>query len=186
MLEKELFKVSLIRMSAHKPGGDPDRNQPTPKSFAQLFVRLRNGAEAAEKLGVPHSQAKLAEAKLLSDPAVKRQISKLDKEDSQTLCYVKTGLSRLAFGSVNDAAALVFCDEVTPEQILSADLFNVSEIKRVKGGGIEIKFFDRQRALEKLVELDPQLREISAAEEFLNAFVKAAEPVSPPDEEETE
>lgn len=33
------------------------------------------------------------------------------------------------------------------------DLFNISEIKRKKGGDIEIKFFDRLKALERLYEL---------------------------------
>lgn len=33
------------------------------------------------------------------------------------------------------------------------DLFNISEIKRKKGGDIEIKFFDRLKALERLCEL---------------------------------
>ena len=33
------------------------------------------------------------------------------------------------------------------------DLFNVSEIKRPKGGGLEIKFFDRLKALEHLEQL---------------------------------
>lgn len=33
------------------------------------------------------------------------------------------------------------------------DLFNISEIKRPKGGGLEIKFFDRLKPLEKLQEI---------------------------------
>ncbi len=36
------------------------------------------------------------------------------------------------------------------EKLPTLDLFNISEIKRVKGGGMEIKFFDRLKALEKL------------------------------------
>ena len=137
--------------------------------FAKVFVRTRNGSETAVRLGAQPENAKLIEAELLADPNVKKAIRKLDKEDVQTLCYVKTGLSRLAFGSINEAAALVFADEVSRDEILKADLFNVSELKRVKGGGVEMKFFDRQKALEKLVELDPDLREVSAAQEFLNA-----------------
>ncbi|MBP1535767.1 MAG: terminase small subunit [Ruminococcus sp.] len=137
--------------------------------FAKVFVRTRNGSETAVRLGAQPENAKLIEAELLADPNVKKAIRKLDKEDVQTLCYVKTGLSRLAFGSINEAAALVFADEVSRDEILKADLFNVSELKRIKGGGVEMKFFDRQKALEKLVELDPDLREVSAAQEFLNA-----------------
>ena len=33
------------------------------------------------------------------------------------------------------------------------DLFNVSEIKRKKNGEMEIKFFDRLKALEKLTDI---------------------------------
>ena len=33
------------------------------------------------------------------------------------------------------------------------NLFNVAEIKRPKGGGIEIKFFDRLKPLERLAEM---------------------------------
>ena len=139
------------------------------RAFAKMFVRTRNGSETAVRLGAEPSQAKQIEADYLANKAVKREIRRLDKEDVQTLCYVKTGLSRLAFGSINEAAALVFSEEPTREEVLRADLFNVAELKKVKGGGVEMKFFDRQKALEKLVELDPELKEISAAQEFLNA-----------------
>lgn len=44
----------------------------------------------------------------------------------------------------------MFSDEVSREEIEKMDLFNISEIKRKKGGDIEIKFFDRLKALEKL------------------------------------
>ncbi len=143
--------------------------QITPTKFAKMFVRTRNGSESAVRLGAGPEEAKELEADMLARKSVRRAIRKLDSEDEQNLCYVKTGLSRLAFGSINDAAALLFAEEPTREQVLSADLFNVAEIKKVKGGGVEMKFYDRQKALEKLVELDPELREVSAAQEFLNA-----------------
>ncbi len=63
------------------------------------------------------------------------------------------GFARLAFGCVSDAVSLVFSDDVTREAIENMDLFNIAEIKRKKGGDIEIKFFDRQKALEKLKEI---------------------------------
>ena len=64
---------------------------------------------------------------------------------------VRDGLRRLAFGEIHDAVLLLFADESEIlEKLGELDLFNVSEIKRPKGGGMEIKFFDRIRALEKL------------------------------------
>ncbi|MBR7007293.1 MAG: terminase small subunit [Ruminococcus sp.] len=140
-----------------------------------MFVRLRNASETAVRLGIPVSKAKQEGARMLSMPAVKRAVKRLDKADEQTLAYVKTGLSRLAFGQVNDAVSLVFAEQPTPEQISRADLFNVSEIKRVKGGGVEMKFFDRQKALEKLFELDPELREETKASRFLSAVCSSGQ-----------
>ena len=63
------------------------------------------------------------------------------------------GLKKLAFGKVNDAVTLVFSDDMPPPEILAKmQLFNVSSVKRVKGGGVEVQFFDRQKALEKLYD----------------------------------
>lgn len=67
---------------------------------------------------------------------------------------VADGLGRLAFGNIQDAVRLLFeSDEDILSALPSLDLFNISEIKRPKGGGMEIKFFDRIKALEKLREM---------------------------------
>ncbi len=64
---------------------------------------------------------------------------------------------------------LLFSDEVDTEKIEEMDLFNISEIKRKKGGDIEIKFFDRLKALEALYEMS----ETSGVAD--NAFYSAIE-----------
>lgn len=64
------------------------------------------------------------------------------------------GYERLAFGSIADCIQLLYMDK--PEdvsKIEQMDLFMISEIKKPKDGSMEIKFFDRSKALEKLVEL---------------------------------
>ena len=64
------------------------------------------------------------------------------------------GLKRLAFGEIKDAIYLLFANESEiAEKLPSLDLFNISEIKRPKGGGMEIKFFDRIKAVEKLRDI---------------------------------
>lgn len=64
------------------------------------------------------------------------------------------GLRRLAFGDITDAVTLLFeSDENILRMLPELNLFNVSEIKRPRGGGMEIKFFDRLKAVEKLREL---------------------------------
>lgn len=87
---------------------------------------------------------------------------------------VTEGLRRLAFGDIQDAVTLLFESD---ESILSAlpklDLFNISEIKRQKGGGMEIKFFDRLKALEKLREITGS-DERQTAVSFYDALEKSA------------
>ena len=145
------------------------------KAFAKMFVRTRNGSETAVRLGAEPEEAKQIEADYLANTNVKKAIHDLDKGDEQTLCYVKTGLSRLAFGSVNEAVALVFAEEVSRDDVLKADLFNVSEIKRVRGGGVEVKVFDRIKALEKLYELENTLTESGRAEALIRALTSDGE-----------
>lgn len=87
---------------------------------------------------------------------------------------IKQGLCDLAFGNVSDAISLLYLDD---EQVLNRleklNLFNVSEIKRIKGGGMEIKFFDRSKALEKLGQLTTVKADQGLG--FFQALEKSAE-----------
>lgn len=87
---------------------------------------------------------------------------------------MKTGLERLAFGSANDAVKLAFCDSEEKIDIDALDLFNVSEIKRQKGGTVEVKLFDRHRALELLSEIEAQKDADFSAENFFEALSESA------------
>ena len=62
---------------------------------------------------------------------------------------VKRGYSKIAFGKVNDAVRLMFRDGLGPEEIKKLDLNSVAELKQTKDG-LEIKFYDRMKALECL------------------------------------
>ena len=64
---------------------------------------------------------------------------------------VQEGYRRLAFGSVADAVKLMFAPEDAPPVIDGLDLFNISELRRTKGG-LEISFFDRLDALDRLAQ----------------------------------
>ena len=76
----------------------------------------------------------------------------------------------LCFALLSAAAAPAFADEITPAMLSAADLYNVSEIKRVKGGGVEIKFYDRQRALERLAELNDREQTDRKAKSLVEAI----------------
>lgn len=64
---------------------------------------------------------------------------------------IEKGLKQLAMGDITDAVSLLYLsDEEAMARLPKLNLFNVSEIKRPKGGGLEIKFFDRIKAFERL------------------------------------
>ena len=121
------------------------------KLFCTYYSISRNGKEAAIKSGYRFPER--SAARLLSKQEVKGEIERLDKQRKANEQDITCGYFRLAFGCVSDAINLLFTDEVTTEQINTMDLFNISEIKKIKNGELEIKFFDRLKALEKLTEL---------------------------------
>lgn len=87
---------------------------------------------------------------------------------------VTEGYRHLAFGDIQSAVRLLFeSEENVLESLDSYDLFNVSEVKKAKGGGMEIKFFDRLKALEKLGEL-AAYSESKASGSIFEALEKSA------------
>ena len=102
--------------------------------------------------------------KLLARDDIQNEISRLVKSKeklARTLASV--GYQRLAFGNTSDAVSLIFSEDPGEADIGSMDLFMISEIKKPKDGSIEIKFFDRLKALEKL-------EQISSDSPFANFF----------------
>lgn len=119
-------------------------------------------------------------AKLLAREDIRSEISRLEKE-KKTVSSVERGLMRLAFGSVADAMKLMLCEEtMSAEEIETLDLFNVSDIKRPKGGGLEIKFFDRLKALERLEKIGNY--EETTQSSFIQALSDGAKLLSEVDE----
>ncbi|MFT3952427.1 MAG: terminase small subunit [Oscillospiraceae bacterium] len=139
--------------------------------FAFFYARKRHCGEAAILAGASPEHAQALGEELLRSAAVKKLLG-----ESTGLDTVKAGLERLAFGRANDAVRLVFSEEAPGRQELERmDLFNVSEIKRVKGGGVEIRLFDRQKALERLLELETAHSGEDAAQRFFKALADASD-----------
>ncbi len=125
-------------------------------NFCCCYAVSGNPEEAAIKAGVPQNTAFEFAAECLRDPQCRKLITEMTGVFSD-ISSVKAGLRRLAFGSCKDAVTLAFAEELPPADVIGKmDLFNVSEIKRVKGGGVEIRLFDRMKALEKLYELEAE------------------------------
>ncbi len=115
--------------------------------FCSYYSRDRNAREAAAKSGYIFSDK--SAVKLLKKPAIKAEIERLSNLIKATNDDIIAGYYRLAFGCVSDAIRLMFDGESGELDFEKLDLFNVADIKRKKDG-IEIKFFDRLKALESL------------------------------------
>ncbi len=83
------------------------------------------------------------------------------------------GYERLAFGSIADCIQLLYMDKPDLQTLEAMDLYMISEIKRPKDGAMEIKFFDRLKALEKLSEAQQASNENSIP--FYKALENSAE-----------
>ena len=120
--------------------------------FCRMFVACRNTKEAAIKAGFT-SHPEITGLLLMAKKNIRKTIERLENETKISSDEVRAGLRRIAFASSADAVRLLLTDDTSAIDIDSLDLFNVSEIKRAKGGGIEVKVFDRIKALEKLGEI---------------------------------
>lgn len=146
---------------------------PKEENFCRFFVASREPRASAARAGYSVHPERTA-MRLLADPEIKRRIAKLENERDAKLAEVTEGYRRLAFGSVADAVKLILSDEPPDgSEIEKLDLTMVSDIKCPKSGGIEVKFFDRLKALDRLCELS---NAASAGEnsDFLSALDRSA------------
>ncbi|MBR1822914.1 MAG: terminase small subunit [Ruminococcus sp.] len=144
-------------------------------AFCCYYAVLGNAAEAAVRAGFDRENALAEGIECLGSAACRRKIARLREMLTDT-GNVAAGLKRLAFGSCSDAVYLVFADELPPPEVIERlDLFNVSEIKRVKGGGVEVKLFDRLKALEKLFELENAFADRNRAADLISALTAQPE-----------
>ena len=141
------------------------------KLFCHLYLATRNAREAAAVMGAKKPES--AGLKMLADAAVKAEIERLCR-GKRPQGEAAQGLRRIAFGSIADAIRLLqnWDDEMEIDKL---DLFNVSEIKFSKSGGMEIKFFDRIKALERLAAIDSSAENEPSVAPFIDAVYKGAE-----------
>ena len=141
--------------------------------FLMFYARLRNIKEAGMRAGFSEKTAYKEGVKILNSVSSAKKLEKLSSKFEKI--NVRQGFERIAFGEVNDVAELVFAEEpLTISEIARLDLFNVSEMKKVKGGGVEVKLFDRQKALEKLLEIENSTDTSATATSFFNALREGA------------
>lgn len=158
-----------------KPGKDDVMTKLSDREelFCRMYVTCRNGAEAAVRSGYK-TRPDITAVMLLAKKNIRKTIERMEKENTVCDDEVRAGLRRIAFASSADAVRLLLADGTDMDAIDGLDLFNVSEIKRTKGGAVEIKFFDRIKALEKLGELTSISADNNALP-FYRALEKGAE-----------
>lgn len=145
------------------------------KLFCAYFSESRNARSAAARAGYGVFSQRNGQ-KLIRRKDIRTEIERIDKTKLVSAEEVAAGYRQLAFGSVADALKIVYAEEnPTALELEKLDLFNVSEIKRPKGGGIEIKFFDRMKALEHLEEMSGRTGEENTALPFYAALERSAD-----------
>lgn len=113
--------------------------------FCEYLKILHSPREAAARAGYPFPER--SAVKLMKKAAVKRHIAEMNQKSSEAVA----GLKRIAFGSVADAVWLCQKGECpSREELEQLDLYMISELKFTKGGAVEVKFFDRIKALDML------------------------------------
>ncbi len=143
--------------------------------FCWYYAAAQNGKEAAIKAGYGTLFAEKTAARLLQCEAVQVRVAELCEQE-QCRKNVRKGLERLAFGSICDAVTLLCAEDLSALDAASLDLFSVAELKRPKGGGFEMKFYDRLKALESLATLE-QKGGTELARPFYSAIERGAQAV---------
>lgn len=121
--------------------------KPKEKLFCRLVADGYSPQDAAVRSELT-PPAKHSADRLMHRADIRECIREFSQEDA--LCTAEAGYRRIAFGSVADAVRL--CMGRNVEDIDSLDLFCVQELKCTEKG-VEVKFFDRIKALERLGEI---------------------------------
>lgn len=121
------------------------------KLFCLYLSEHRTPREAAALAG--YSAPLVTGLKLSSNPLVRSAVEEL-RQSADNSGEVAEGLRRIAFGGIADIVRLATAPDITALDIDKLDLQMLQEIKFTKNG-VEVKLFDRIRALEKLSEVKP-------------------------------
>ena len=144
------------------------------REFCLSFMQSGDAQLSARRAGFrnPDSEGE----RLLSNEKICTELERLSELRGRLLTALSViGYQRLAFGSAADAASLLFEENPSREALGKMDLFLVSEIRRPKDGAMEIKFFDRARALEKLASLSMERESSSSLYDAIGSVAERSE-----------
>lgn len=143
--------------------------------FALFYASGKSVREAALMAGFSVDTAEQEGLKLLKLRSTQKLVKRYLENGISNEEGVKIGLNRLAFGEINDIMEVVLSDEpIGLHKLFKMNFFQISEVKKVKGGGLEIKLFDRQKAMEKLLEIADLENSRTDAQGFFDALKQTA------------
>lgn len=116
------------------------------KAFCVGFINSGDIAEAQAYSGVSDG------GRLLCRKEIRDELKRLSRVYNESVAYTASaGLKKLAMGDISDAVRLLYEDNPDSETLRNMNLFSISEIRR-KENAVEIKFYDRIKALSELSE----------------------------------
>lgn len=116
------------------------------KAFCVGFINTGDISQAQAYSGVKDGGA------LLCREEIRDELERLARVYNESVSYTASaGLKKLAMGDISDAVRLLYEDNPDSDTLRSMDFFMISEIRR-KENAVEIKFFDRIKALSQLCE----------------------------------
>ena len=141
--------------------------------FCRLTAALGNPREAARRAGYKEPNEAWPELIARADIAdeihrVATQISKVFRDTM--IC----GVYRMMSGDNSDAVKLLYRDDISDREIEELNLSGVAEMKRTDKG-VELKLFDRLRALDKLSELSETVSGGHSSGGLLEAMLLSAQ-----------
>lgn len=147
--------------------------KPREKEFCRLMTVTADPIKAAREAGYKNPERVwpelAAREEIVSE--IRRRCENIRSVYEHTaIC----GLYKLAYGGVSDALTLLYREHLSEDDLRSLDLRNVSEIKRTDKG-IEVKFCDRIKAIDKLQELLGSGAEHGNGSGLLDAILSSAE-----------
>jgi hypothetical protein len=123
------------------------------EEFCRLVAVLGDPAAAARMAGYRDPQDRWPS--LIAREDIAREIRRASRtvrgvyEDA-----ARCSLYRVMFSDNTDALRLLYRETIPDEELAGLNLSGVAEIKRTKDKSVEIKFFDRLKALDKLSDAD--------------------------------
>lgn len=140
------------------------------------YKRSKSSKTAAIKAGYAPSKAEKIAQQLLNKREINSFMQHLQLEDEkkQTFQTAITCLKKLIKSKINDSVILANKLEIiSDDEIKNLNLLQISELKKLKDGAIELKFFDKIKAIEMLLYIMEKLEKINGntqMENFLNAI----------------